>query len=745
MRPDSDEDVTITLPAGAVTTEAGSKLANAVSATVAGPGPPPPAPPLTASFGGLPAEHDGQSLFSFELAFSEDFPGRLNYRTLRDGAFVVDNGRVRGAARVAQGQNRRWTITVRPASAGDVTITLPSGSVSTEAGRPLENTASATVSGPPLLSVGDAEAREGEDENVVFQVALSRAASGTVTARYATRDGTATAGEDYTAVSGTLEFAAGETAKAVAVPLLDDAIDDDGETFALVLSNPSGGAIGDGEGTATIRNTDPLPAAWLVRFGRAAADHAVDAVESRFDARGAASHATFAGRRLWSGGQKKPRRRRRREGLGPFDRLDGGFGNAPGSGLHGVAGGASAGVDDSTLHDLLAGSSFFYSNGGEGEDDTGGRRGFTAWGRGSSTRFDGVDGDVSVDGDVATYFLGVDVERRHLLAGVALAHSGGSGGFAAETAGFRSGSLDSTLTAVHPYLRWQASDRISLWGVLGYGAGTLDMTADGSNGGWTTDTDMRMAAGGMRGVFARASGFELAAKMDARIARTTSDAAASEGGLLGAVSGDASRLRLALEGSRTVAFGDTRTFTPTLEVGVRQDGGDAETGAGVDLGGSVRYADSAVGLTVEASGRYLAAHEDSDYREWGASATIRLDPGASGRGLSLALVPSAGTAATGGADRLWSLADARGLDGGHRMDAGMRLDADLGYGLGAFSGSGSMRPFMGLRLAGPGRDWRAGVSWTRGENLRFGLQASRLESSMAAPRQGIEARVTLRW
>ena len=102
-------------------------------------------PPLTASFENVPAQHDGESLFSFELHFSDNFPGRLPYRKLRDEAFQVDNGRVIEAKRVAQGENRRWTITVRPASSGDVVVTLPAGSVSTEAGRALSNTTSATV------------------------------------------------------------------------------------------------------------------------------------------------------------------------------------------------------------------------------------------------------------------------------------------------------------------------------------------------------------------------------------------------------------------------------------------------------------------------------------------------------------------------------------------------------------------------------------------------------------------------
>ena len=70
--------------------------------------------PLTAAFENVPVEHDGETEFSFELHFSENFPGRLPYRKLKDEALQATNGRVTGVRRVTRGQNQRWTITVRP-------------------------------------------------------------------------------------------------------------------------------------------------------------------------------------------------------------------------------------------------------------------------------------------------------------------------------------------------------------------------------------------------------------------------------------------------------------------------------------------------------------------------------------------------------------------------------------------------------------------------------------------------------
>ena len=112
---------------------------------------------------------------------------------------------------------------------------------------------------------------------------LSRAPSSTVTVDYATADGTATAGSDYTAVNGTLTFAAGETEKTVSVAVLDDAHDEGSETLTLTLSNASGAYIEDGTATGTITNSDHMPKAWLARFGRTVAEQVLDAVGARVE------------------------------------------------------------------------------------------------------------------------------------------------------------------------------------------------------------------------------------------------------------------------------------------------------------------------------------------------------------------------------------------------------------------------------------------------------------------------------
>ena len=103
----------------------------------------------------------------------------------------------------------------------------------------------------------DASAHESDDSTLDFVVTLTPAVDADVRVRYATSDGTATAGSDYTARSGTLTFRPRQTSKTIRVPIIDDNVEDDGETLTLTLSNPTGGAkIVDGTATGTIRNTE---------------------------------------------------------------------------------------------------------------------------------------------------------------------------------------------------------------------------------------------------------------------------------------------------------------------------------------------------------------------------------------------------------------------------------------------------------------------------------------------------------
>ncbi|WP_408589829.1 cadherin-like domain-containing protein [Novosphingobium sp.] len=91
---------------------------------------------------------------------------------------------------------------------------------------------------------------------LTFTVTLSSASVQTVTVNYATADGSATAGSDYVATSGTLTFAPGETSKTVAVTVNGDTVLEGDETLTLHLSGASNASINVADGTGTLTNDD---------------------------------------------------------------------------------------------------------------------------------------------------------------------------------------------------------------------------------------------------------------------------------------------------------------------------------------------------------------------------------------------------------------------------------------------------------------------------------------------------------
>ena len=166
----------------------------------------------------------------------------------------------------------------------------------------------------------------------------------------------------------------------------------------------------------------------------------------------------------------------------------------------------------------------------------------------------------------------------------------------------------------------------------------------------STDIGLHMGALGVEGRLSDASGasgLNLTVKSDAMFVKIESDEVVR----LDSTHAKVSRLRLMLEGMRVFEVAPGATLTPTGQVGVRHDEGDAETGFGLDMSAGIRYASGR--LMIEGTVRTLVAHEDSDYEEWGASGAIRMMPDASGLGLSLTIAPAWGNTASK-TEQLWA-------------------------------------------------------------------------------------------
>ena len=122
--------------------------------------------------------------------------------------------------------------------------------------------------------------------------------------------------------------------------------------------------------------------------------------------------------------------------------------------------------------DMLTGSEFALTR----ETSQGGILSF--WSRGAQSYFAGQDGALSLGGNVRTTMFGTDYAKGPLVAGLSLSHSRGLGDYAGADAGV----VMSAITGLYPWLGYKATERVTVWGVAGYGAGGLLLTPDGGPG-----------------------------------------------------------------------------------------------------------------------------------------------------------------------------------------------------------------------------------------------------------------------
>ena len=586
-----------------------------------------------------------------------------------------------------------------------------------------DDTAAGTIEdddAEPGITIADARAVENGGE-ILFPVRLTRASGRTVTVRYATEDGTATAGPDYHRVAaGILTVAAGRSGATIRVRLRDDDTKEGDETFSVRLIDPPEHATlsGDVVATGTIVDDDgTVTQLWLARFARTTATHVMDAVGDRVTGPPAPQPEM-----ILSGFPVRPGTAAARQDL------------------------SDAPVRTLAPHELLAGSSFVLAAGEDGGQPaaSAGAGHWTFWGRGSVTRLAGKDAagstdEMSLNGTIASGTLGVDYDWGPVVAGLALATTAGGADIAVATEPSREASA--WMVSAHPYARVTVAGLVDIWGLLGFGMGAMALTEDQQI---EAGTAMLMGALGARGTLVAPdtlAGFGLAVKTDGFVTRIY----AEHDTALPNTHADAVLVRVMAEGSYRAQLADGSVLTPVVEAGVRYDRGHAETGFGGELGGGVRYVQPALGLTVSAHGRFLLAHQDRGFQGWGLGGSMQLRPDASGRGPVAAMHTSVGMTATG-ASGLWA-------DGiGPRVtafDAGAAagvFDAEVGYGVSILDNTALLTPYAGVTLVDrTANTYRIGGRLDLGPSFSLSLEGERSDSAASPPEHGVALRGALRW
>jgi len=446
-------------------------------------------------------------------------------------------------------------------------------------------------------------------------------------------------------------------------------------------------------------------AAWHVRFGRTVAQQVVDAVQQRLTTPPPLSglQVTVAGENLTAT---------------PLEENEGALSKL-------------LGFEAVTTGQVAQDSAFSFSPPAPAEDGEGDTPQLSFWGAGALSSFHGQEDTLSLDGNVGTALLGADWRTQQWQAGAALSHSWGSGSYAGEDG--NDAALTARLTGLFPYGRYALSPRLGVWAVAGYGWGTLSVKPDGSKREYQPGATMVMGAVGLDGLLIDGGddGFSLSTTTDLLTVKTTTEQVDG----LASSEGSVSRLRMGLEATRPVPLPNGASLLPSVEVGIRHDGGDAETGFGLEVGAALAWHDPQRGISAEVKGRSLVTHVEEEFREQGMALSFSWNPDPSNRGPSLAIGHTVGDAASG----MDALLDPTVLEGGGAAAGSNshQFTADFAYGFPIHNDRLTLTPAVAVALSPESRSY--GLLWSlapysqqgRTQPWQLSLEGEREENTTA--------------
>ncbi len=447
--------------------------------------------------------------------------------------------------------------------------------------------------------------------------------------------------------------------------------------------------------------TDEIPTTpWVSRMGRTLAEQAIDGIRNRMNAsRTPGLTATLAGWQLPMHSSKES--------------PDAAF-------IHN-----DAYHNPITLHarDIFSNSQFIHTT---GLDLRGGNTAF--WGQLSETDFSGTQHDLHTQGESRTLNIGADYVVHDWMTGISLLSNSTKGTQQRQAITER---MESNLTALIPYSARETGET-RIWGAAGFGQGTVSRYREDRKSN-ESDITWQMLNLGVSREIRTTETATLSLDTDALWVRTQSDESRQDN-----MNPSISRIRAGLQSTWNHTLYNTE-LQPSLTVGVRHDGGGAESGFGLYAGSGLHWTSATVQMDIE--GQVVLSHQQ-EIEESGFSASLIHDANPhSELGFSLSLSQA-------------SLLAIDGLDSWYLQESLMpvtddsRWSMDAAYGLSAWDGRFTGSPHIGLGLSGDSRDIQLGWRMTplaTNKHLSLGIQATRLTQEQTAPKHwfGVEARV--RW
>ena len=554
---------------------------------------------------------------------------------------------------------------------------------------------------PPALVVSPTSLKLREGGSAAYTMKLSTEPTGNVDVSISGHEGA-----DLSLNPATLTFTPQNWDRpqrvTVTAPLDSNAV---GKTVTL-SHRATGGGYGDAptvEAQLQVAADPSRKRSWQIRFGRTISQQVVDALQQRFST----SSSTPSGLQLTVAGEDLTSDTPLEENHVLLSRL--------------------LGFERVSSQEVAQGSSFSFS-----PDGAGPRLSF--WGKGAFSSFDGVEESITLTGDVTTALVGAEWNAQRWQAGAALSHSWGNGSYQGEGDG-ANGRISSTLTGIFPYGRYALTPRLGLWATAGYGWGNITLNPDGDGPEYNPATTLALGAVGMDGLLLDGGreGITLTTTADALFLKTTSEAV--EG--LASSEGTISRLRLGLEATRPFPLANGASLSPSLEVGLRQDSGDAETGFGMDLGAGLSWSAPQQGITATVKGRTLLSHGAEDFQDQGLALSFSWEPSPSNRGASLSMSHAVGLPAEGGLAALLNPTAIEVVDDAN--SDGERFEARLAYGFPFYNNRLTLSPSLATALSNNSRSYS--LLWSVapydghlvGEPWQLSLEGERQENLSSSP------------
>ena len=628
----------------------------------------------------------------------------------------------KGSGTLPDGLTFDSTATVRTLSGTPTTAQGATGYTYTVTGNSLTNSLDFNITVLPgsAISVVPESLQLLEGESGSFAVSLmSPPQGGNVTLELSTDNGKITVQPNSITFTGT-DWAVAQTVTVVTVPD-DDSVSEN----AKVVMNPSGANYQNVQiaelSVTVIESDNESVKAWIVHFGMTIADQVLRAVKERIQS------ANTPGFELTLAGQ-------------PVNISNDGTSPTPIelSEVNFMSDQSNSQIMDfqsMKLDEALSLSSFALT-----ETPDAAKGSFGMWGQVAQTTFEDSVDMTNVDGVVATGMLGADYRFGDSIVGAVVSLTSANGGY-----GDDEHRLDANLNAATLYGSTKVTERVDLWGLSGFGEGSIGrMHKDTKR--IDTDLSWSMAAAGVRGTLKeqRDQGSpKVDLVSDAIWARTSTEKTAG----LTATTGTSKRLRVGLESIWTVKQEDGGNLITTLEGALRHDSGDASTGLGIQLGGGFVWQSPKSGLSIDVFGHGLIAHEDgSEAKDYGFSAGLNFDrtPN-SGHGPSFSIRHDLG-AVTRAGDAFHTTNQLSSIDTEPAMP---RWSVESAWGFPVMGGHYTGSPYTEFGYSGGQRDytigWRLAPETPAASDFTFEVFTTRRKGMDSAPEQSVWIAARARW